>query len=121
GKDAAEPGGREGQGERSLVEYLGAGMSGRHGAERRRAVEAHGVLPERPEVAEVAARSAAKIMDGKGRVAGHRIEQRRIILADIVIARARPEPLRLAVIVGDCRARRLAHEVDFVARRLFAL
>ena len=53
-----------------------------------RPVEPDGLVPQGSEVAEIAARSTTKIKDRMRWVALYRVEERRVVLADIVIARA---------------------------------
>jgi hypothetical protein len=50
---------------------------------------------------EIAARSATKIKDRIRRVALYRIEECRVVLADIVVSRAFPEGLREPIVICD--------------------
>jgi hypothetical protein len=55
-------------------------------------------------VAEIAAGSTTKIEDGIRMVALYRIEEGRVILADIVVSRALPERPDEPIVIRDRRA-----------------
>ena len=86
-----------------------ARMCPRHGDELPRSIEPHGFVPQRSEVAEIAAGSASEIKDGVGRVTLYGIEECRVILADIVVSRTVPEGSREPIVKRD---RRLAEAAD---------
>jgi hypothetical protein len=52
---------------------------------------------------EIAAGSTTKIEDGIRRVALYRIEERRVILADVMVSRAFPESLGEPIVIRDRR------------------
>ena len=62
-------------------------------------------MAQRSEVTEIAAGSATKIKDGLRSVAFDRIEERPVILTDIVVTRAIPESLGELIIKCDRRLR----------------
>src|SRR5882762_10112498 len=66
-------------------------MRPRHGNELLRSVEPDGFVPQGSKVTEIAAGSATEIKDRVGRLALYRIEECRVILADIVVSRTVPE------------------------------
>ena len=78
-------------------------MRARHGDELLRSVEPHGFVPQGSEVTEIAARSTTKIKDGKRRLALYRIEEGRVILANIVVSRAVPESPGEPIVICDGR------------------
>jgi hypothetical protein len=53
-------------------------------------------------VKEIAAGSTAKIKDGIRRLALYRVEECRVILADIVVSRAVPESSGEPIVIRDC-------------------
>src|SRR4051812_46042404 len=69
----------------------------------------NGFVPQRSEVAKIAAGSATEIKDTVGRVTLYGIEQCRVILADIVVSRAVPEGSGEPIVKRD---RRLAEAAD---------
>src|SRR5207302_8012529 len=77
--------------EEILLQDLAARMRLRHDDKLPRSIEPHGFVPQRSKVDEVAAGAAPEIQDRIGRLTLYRIEQGRIILADIVVTRAVPE------------------------------
>jgi hypothetical protein len=87
-------------------------MCPRHGDELPRSIEPHGFVPQRSEVAEIAAGSATEIKDRVGRVTLYGIEECRVILADIVVSRTIPEGSGEPIVKRD---RRLA-EAAYVFR-----
>jgi len=54
-------------------------------------------------VKEIAAGPAAKIKDGIRRLALYRVEECRVVLADIVVSRAVPETPGEPIVIRDCR------------------
>src|SRR5690606_6786836 len=81
--------------------HLAAAEPPRHLDERQRAVEADRLVPERRQRGEIAARAAAEVEDAETPAGRQMAEQRRDVLADIVIARAFPEGFGAAVVVRD--------------------
>jgi hypothetical protein len=75
----------------------------RHGRELLRSVEPHGFVPQGSEVTEIAAGSTTKIKDGIRRVALYRVEECRVVLADIVVSRAVPESPSDLIVIRDRR------------------
>ena len=73
------------------MQDLAAGMRARHRDELPRSIESNGFVPQRSEVAKIAAGSATEIKDTVRRITLYGIEQCRVILADIVVSRAVPE------------------------------
>ena len=80
-----------------------------HGNELLRSIEPDGFVPQGSKVTEIAAGSAAEIEDRIRRVALYRIEECRVILADIVVSCTVPEGPCEPIIVRD---RRFAEEPD---------
>ncbi len=68
------------------MKNLALRMRARHGDELLRCVEPHGVVPQGTEVDEIPAGSAAKIKDRIRRVTLYRLEERRVVLADIMVS-----------------------------------
>ena len=85
------------------MENLALRMRARHGDELSRSVEPHGFVPQGTEVDEIPAGSAAKIKDRIRRVALYRVEERRVVLADIVVSRAVPESPGKLIVIRDRR------------------
>src|SRR5437762_12587579 len=88
-----------------LVENLALRMRASHGDELPRSVEPHRFVPQRSEMAEIAAGSTTEIEDGIRRVALHCIEECRVVLADIVMSRAVPESPGEPIVIRDRRIR----------------
>src|SRR5688572_16550687 len=84
-----------------LVQDRAPGSTARHLAERGAAVEPDRLVTLRSEVAEVAPRSTAEVEERKRRRALDRREQRRIVLADVVVFRPFPERLGAALVVAE--------------------
>src|ERR1700738_3031168 len=84
-------------------------MRTRHGNELLRSIEPHGFVPQGSKVTEIAAGSAAEIKNRIRRVALYRIEECRVILADIVVSRTVPEGPCEPIVIRD---RRLAEAPD---------
>src|SRR5260370_16990085 len=76
-----------------LMENLALRMRARHRDEFLRSVEPHGFVPQRSEVAEIPAGSAAKIKDRISRVALYPVDERRVVLPHIVASLALPQTL----------------------------
>ena len=74
-----------------------------HGDELLRPIEPYGVVSQGSKVTEIPARSATEIENRIRRVALYRIEECRVILADIVVSRAVPEGPCEPIIVRDRR------------------
>src|SRR5437868_14040586 len=89
--------------EEILMQDLAARVRLRHGDKLARSIEAHGFVPQRSKVNEVAAGSAPKIQDRIGRLTLYRIEQGRVILADIVVSRTVPEGAREPIVIRNRR------------------
>jgi len=66
-------------------------------------------------VAEIAAGSATEIKNRVGRVALYRIEERRVVLADIVVSRTFPEGSCEPIVIRD---RRLAETPDLLPHHM---
>src|ERR1700687_2441700 len=84
-------------------------MRPRHGDELARSIEPHGFVPQRSKVTEIAAGSTTEVQNPMRRVTLYRIEERRVILADIVVSRTAPEGSREPIVIRD---RRLAEAPD---------
>src|SRR3954467_6563259 len=97
------------QSQEILMQHLAAGMRARHRDELPRSIESNGFVPQRSEVAKIAAGSATEIKDTVRRITLYGIEQCRVILADIVVARAVPEGSGEPIVKRD---RRLAEAAD---------
>src|SRR5580704_10106743 len=78
-------------------------MRARHGNELLRSIEPHGFVPQGSKVTEIAAGSAAEIKNRIRRVALYRIEECRVILADIVVSRTVPEGPCEPIVIRDRR------------------
>src|SRR5215204_5463853 len=91
------------------MQDLAARMCPRHRDELPRSIESNGFVPQRPEVAKIAAGSATEIKDTVGRVTLYGIEECRVILADIVVSRTVPEGAGEPIVKRD---RRLAEAAD---------
>lgn len=100
-EDAIEALFREGEVQEILVEDLGARVRARHLDEARGAVQPHRLVPERPEVRDVAPRTAAEVEQATRRGLVERLEECGVVLRHVVITRPRPEPLRGGVVVTD--------------------
>ena len=72
------------------MENLALRMRACHGHELQRSVEPDGFVPQGSEVTQIPAGSTTKIKDGIRRVALYRVEECRVVLADIVVSRAAP-------------------------------
>src|ERR1700694_360058 len=86
-------------------------MRARHGDELLRSVEPHRLVSQGSKIAEITARSTAEIKKRIRRGALYRIEECRVILADIVLSRTVPEGTREPIIKRD---RRLAETPDLL-------
>ena len=86
------------------MQNLALRMRARHGHELERSVKPHGFVPQGSEVSEIPARSTAKIKDGIRRLTLDRVEECRVVLADIVVPRAVPESPSEAIVKRDRRA-----------------
>ena len=86
------------------MQDLAARVRLRHGDKLARSVEAHGFMPQRSKVNEVAAGTAPEIQDRIGPLTLYRIEQGRVILADIVVSRTVPESPREPIVIRDRRS-----------------
>jgi hypothetical protein len=84
-------------------------MRPRHGDELPRSIKPHGFVPQRSKVTEIAAGSATEIKNRMRWVTLYRIEECRVILADIVVSRTAPESSREPIVIRD---RRLAEAPD---------
>ena len=78
-------------------------MRARHGNELLRSIEPGGFVPQRSKVPEIPAGSATEIKDRIWRIALYRIEECRVILADIVVLRTVPEGAREPVVIREGR------------------
>src|SRR5438067_11230593 len=103
--------------EEILMQDLAARLRLRHGDKLARSVEAHGFIPQRSKVNEVAAGTAPEIQDRIGPLTVYRIEQCRVILADIVVSRTVPEGSCEPIVI---RNRRLADDPVSYLHRLRA-
>ena len=91
------------------MQDLAARMRLRHDDKLPRSIEPHGFVPQRSKVAEIAPGSATEIKNRMRRITLYRIEECRVILADIVVSRTGPEGSREPIVIRD---RRLAEEAD---------
>ncbi len=74
------------------MENLALRIRARHGHELQRSLEPHGFVPQGSEVMQIPAGTTTKIEDGVRRVVAlDRVEECRVVLADIVVPRAVPE------------------------------
>src|ERR1041384_4319244 len=78
-------------------------MRPRHGDELPRSIDPDGFVPQGSKVTEIAAGSASEIKDRIRRLAVYRLEERRVILADIVVPRTVPERSCKSVIIREGR------------------
>src|SRR3954452_18499966 len=78
-------------------------MRPRHGDELPRSIEPDGFVPQASKVTEIPAGSATEIKDRIWRIALYRIEECRVILADIVVPRTVPEGAREPVVIREGR------------------
>jgi hypothetical protein len=88
--------------EEILVENLALRMRARHGHELPRSVEPQGFVPQGSEVTEIPARSTTKIKDGIRGVL-YRVEERCVVLVDIVVSRGVPESPGELILICDRR------------------
>ena len=84
-----------------LMKNFAAGFGARHGHEFLRPVQAHGIMSQCTKMAEIPTWSATQVKDGVRRIALNRVEQRCVVLADIVIPCAIPERVGQPIVVGD--------------------
>ncbi len=78
-------------------------MRASHGDKLLRSIEPHGFVPQGSKVTEIAAGSTTQIKNRIRRVALYRIEECRIILADIVVSRTVPESPGEPIVIRDRR------------------
>jgi len=78
-------------------------MRARHGDELLRSVEPYGFVPQGSEVTQIPAGSTTEIKDRKRRVALYRVEERCIVLADIVVSCPVPESRGKPIVIRDRR------------------
>src|SRR5438067_7985550 len=97
------------------MQDLAARMCLRHDDKFPRSIEPHRFMSQRTQVEEVAAGAAPEIQDRIGRLTLYRIEQGRIILADIVVPRTGPEGSCEPIVICNRRPprRRLAADIGF--------
>ena len=88
-----------------LMEDPAPRIGARHGGEFLRSVEARHVVAQRPEEVQVPPGSAPQIENGIGGIALDGIQQRRRVLADVVVPGAVPIGLRRPIVVGDGHVR----------------
>src|ERR1700738_3251180 len=84
-----------------LIENLASRIRARHGDELLRSVEPYGFVPQGSEVTELPAVSAAKIKDRIRRFALYRVEERRVVLANIMVSCAVPESSGKLIVIRD--------------------
>src|SRR5204862_8024467 len=77
--------------EEILMQDLAARMRLCHDDKLQRSIEPHRFMSQRSKVDEVAAGAAPEIQDRIGGLTLYRIEQGRIVLADIVVSRTAPD------------------------------
>ena len=77
------------------------GFGACHGHEFLRPVQAHGIMAQCTKMAEIPAWPATQIKDGARRIALDRVEERCVVLADIVIPCAIPERVGQPIVLGD--------------------
>src|SRR5215208_7093243 len=109
GKNPVKPAFGQLHSQEILMQDLAAGMCPRHRDELPRSIESNGFVPQRSEVAKIAAGSATEIKDAVGRVILYGIEECRVILADIVVSRTVPEGSGEPIVKRD---RRLAEAAN---------
>ncbi|MCY1557582.1 hypothetical protein D9M68_944420 [compost metagenome] len=85
--------------QKALLQHLAAAVSPRHRRRAGRALQAHGAVAQGLEGVQVAPRTAAEIQQVKGRWPGHVLQQRRDVLAHVVVARAFPVALGVLFVV----------------------
>src|SRR5712671_6087763 len=85
------------------MENLALRMRARHGYELPRSIEPYGFVPQGSEVTEIPPGPTTKIKDGIRRVALYRVEECRVVLADIVVSRAGPESPSELIVIRDRR------------------
>src|ERR1700716_1917471 len=78
-------------------------MRARHGDELPGSIEPGGVVPQGSKVTEIAPGSATEIKNRIRRDTLYRIEECRVILADIVVSRTVPEGPCESIVIGDRR------------------
>src|SRR5436305_15223730 len=86
-------------------------MRAGHGNELQRSIEPDGFVPQGAKVTEIAAGSATEIKYRIRRVPLYRIEECRVVLADIVVSRTVPEGWGEPIVKRD---RRLAEAADLL-------
>jgi non-ribosomal peptide synthetase component F len=84
-----------------LLPHLATRVRARHGAELGGSVEADDVVPKCLECDQVPPRPAAEVEQRERRLARDVPQQRLAVLAHVVIARAVPEGLRVAVVMAE--------------------
>jgi hypothetical protein len=77
------------------------GFGARHGHEFLRPVQAHGIMSQCTKMAEIPTGSTTQIKDGVRRIALNRVQERCVVLADIVIPSAIPERVGQPIVMGD--------------------
>ena len=101
GEDAVETVIRQAEREKVLLPYLAPAMRTGHRSKARGAFQTDRDVPERGKRHEVAPRPAAEVEDRERRLALNESQQRRDVLADVVIARAAPELLGMPVVMSQ--------------------
>ena len=91
------------------MQDLAARMRARHGNELLRSIKPHGFVSEGSKVTEITPGSATEIKNRIRRGTLYRIEECRVILADIVVSRTVPEGSGEPIVKRD---RRLAEAAD---------
>jgi hypothetical protein len=89
------------QREKVLVEHFAPGVGARHLAERSAAVEPHDLMADRAEIGEVSARTATEVEEGEWRGALEALEERGVVLGDVVVPCAFPEGAGGGLVVGQ--------------------
>src|SRR5688572_19160760 len=110
---AVEAAGGQVELEEILEPHLAAAVLARHPDEASGALEAHRDVPELHECLQVAARPATQVEYRERRLALDVAQQRFDVLGDVVVPRAAPECVRVAVVV----LQRAAGDVGEISRR----
>ena len=86
--------------EKILLPYLAAAVGAGHGSEARSSVQSHGNMAEFGEPLQVTPRSAAEVKYREGGLGLDVVQQRRDVLANVVIARTVPIILGVQIVIS---------------------
>ena len=84
-----------------LMKDFAPGIGARHGHEFLRPVQAHGIMSQCTKMAEIPTWSTPQIKDGVRRIALNRVQERCVVLANIMIPCAIPECVGQPIVMGD--------------------